>query len=502
MPDSKNVTDVQPLADMPSLENITVPVLARNIEALHKLPKLKRLSFSATQQAVLSADEQARLLPQLIAQKQEQGSSNSLDQKALMRRMYLFGINGRWDRPTPDTTAEEFWKLYSTLPWLSRLRDSAIKPNEISRLADSTWYLNFDNKKEFTDLKLLHGMPISVLSCGGTSVTDLSPLRGMPLKELRIFYTKVTDLTPIEGMPIGHLDICGTEINDLSPLNGMPLDYFALGNTEVSDLSPLRGMPLTFLRLRGCASLSDLTPLADVKKLAQLVLPPHFTDFDFLHTLPKLERLSFDETQSGVYPPDKTTDEFFKEYDPKDWRSALRKSGFEAEWMRQKDDRTWDVGLDRQGVKDLTFLHGAPIGILSLGGNDIDDLAPLRGMPLKQLVLWGAKVTDLSPLKGMQIELLWLDGTPVSDLSPLRGMPLTVLKLRSCAKVIDLSPIADAKGLTQLILPPNAKDIVFLRKFPKLQFLSYEEDQTSFRPDKTAEEFWAEYDRAKSAAAP
>jgi serine/threonine protein kinase/tetratricopeptide (TPR) repeat protein len=473
-----NITDVQPLADMPSLENITVPVLARNIEALHKLPRLMRLSFSA-KQAVLP-----------------------FAQTALLRGMSVFGINWRWNSRTPDTTADEFWKEYSNLSWLSRLRDSAIKPNEIRRKVDGTWFLNFEYKKEFTDLNLLHGMPVSELLIGETSVTDLTPLRGMPLKHLRLWSTRVGDLTPLMGMPIASLDICRTKIHDLSPLKGMPLDYLALDATEVTDLSPLRGMPLTFLRLKDCRSLTDLSPLTDVKKLAQLVLPPHFIEFDLLHKMPKLKRVSFDEAQGGLYPPDKTTDEFWKEYDPHDWRFALRKSGLKAEWMREAADGTWDVGLDRKGIKDLAFLHGAPISVLSLGGNDITDLTPLKGMPLKQLILWDTRVTDMSPLKGMQLELLWLDGTEVKDLSPLCGMPLTKLKLHGCANVTDLSPIAGAKELIHLILPPNAKDIEFLRSFPKLQRLSFDEDQNNYSPDKTAAEFWKEYDRAKGAGAP
>jgi Leucine-rich repeat (LRR) protein len=442
---------------------------------------LKRLSF-------FSSDEQVRQYYQFVYQ------------NASMRRTQLFGVDGRFSAPTPATTAEEFWKEYSTLSWLSRLRDSAIKPSEISRQADGTWNLDFRNNTGFTDLTLLHGAPISALNLGGTAVADLSPLRGMPLKQLWLHNTKVADLTPIEGMPIVRLDIGWTRVSNLSPLKGMPIDYFALDGTEVSDLSPLRGMPLTFLRLMDCDSLTDLSPLADVKTLSQLVLPRSSTDFDFLHTLPKLQRLSFKETLSGDYPPDKTADEFWKEYNPNDWQSALRKSGFKTQWMRQAPDGTWDVSLDRSGIKDLTFLDGAPISVLSLGGNDITDLAPLRGMPLKQLALWNTEVTDLSPLKGMQLELLCLDGTEVKDLSPLRGMPLTMLKLHACPNMIDLSPIGDAKELTQLILPPNAKDIEFLRKFPNLQRLSYEEDQNSFRPDKTAAEFWKEYDRAKSAA--
>src|SRR5262249_17154102 len=88
----KNVTDVRALEDMQRLENITVPALARNIEALHKLPKLKRLSFSATQGA-LSADRQnavlfnERLYSSVLSAQQH---DPSLDQNAFMRRMQLF----------------------------------------------------------------------------------------------------------------------------------------------------------------------------------------------------------------------------------------------------------------------------------------------------------------------------------------------------------------------------------------------------------------------------
>src|SRR5208282_6508851 len=117
---------------------------------------------------------------------------------------------------------------------------------------------------------------------------------------------------------------------------------------------------LTSLRLMGCANLTNISPLADIKTLTQLSLPPHVGDLVFLHTLPKLGRLSFNETQSGDYPPDKTTDEFWSEY-KNDWQSALRKSGFKTEWVRQAADGTWDVGLDRSGITDLTILRGAPI---------------------------------------------------------------------------------------------------------------------------------------------
>jgi tetratricopeptide (TPR) repeat protein len=495
----RDVTDVQALADMPSLENVTVPVLARNIEALHKLPKLKRLSFSAF---VTQVGPTVDVPTVPVAQQQKLWSSNSLDQAATLRRQFFFDINGRVARPTPETTAEEFWKLYSTLSWLSRLRDSAIKPNEISRLADGTWYLNFDHKKEFNDLELLRGTPISELYCGGTSVSDLSPLRGMPLKILVMWGTRVTDLTPIKGMPITLLDCSWTHaIDDLSPLKGMPLVFLSVDSTAVSDLTPLRGMPLTVLRLNSCANLTDLSPLADAKRLRQLTLPPKFTDFEFLHTFPKLERLSFDEDVDRLIP-DKTADQFWAGIKEEPWVNALRITGLKPKESKKLDDGTWELDLGNSAIRDLTPLKRAPISRLSLGHTAVTDLAPLRGMKLKRLALNETEVTDLEPLRGMLIEELFLSNTKVVDLSPLRGMPLRTLNLRSCTKITDISTLADCRSLRALILPPHAKDIKFLRSFPQLEQLSYKGVFAGGAGFQTPKDFWAEYDHNHPSVAP
>ena len=62
-------------------------------------------------------------------------------------------------------------------------------------------------------------------------------------------------------------------------------------------------------------------------------------------------------------------------------------------------------------------------------------------------------------------------------------------------KITDLSPLAEAKTLTNLTLPPNAKDIEFLRTFPKLERISFEDDPLNYyRPKQTAVEFWQAYD--------
>src|SRR5215472_503379 len=97
----------------------------------------------------------------------------------------------------------------------------------------------------------------------------------------------------------------------------------------------------------------------------------------------------------------------------------------------------------------------------------------------------------------MPLHLLHLSGTKVSDISVARGMPLSILRLHNCSEIADISPLADCKGLQDVTLPPNAKNIEFLRDLPSIKRLSFVEDPSNYEPDKTAVEFWQEYDARK-----
>jgi len=97
----------------------------------------------------------------------------------------------------------------------------------------------------------------------------------------------------------------------------MPLVSLVLRGTRVTDLSALRGMPLTSLLLLGSRELTDLSPLEDCKALTTLTLPPNAKNIEFLRTLPKLERISFQETSNNYSLPKQGTAEFWKEYDAK-----------------------------------------------------------------------------------------------------------------------------------------------------------------------------------------
>ena len=323
----------------------------------------------------------------------------------------------------------------------------------------------------------------------------------------------------------------------------------------MKDLSALRGMPLTKLWLDDCTDLTDLSPLAEAKELIELTLPPNAKNFEFLRALPKLQRLRFMEKTS------KPVAEFWKEYDARSWMQPLRDSGVTIKSSKQLPDGTWELDLtdakdfsdltllkgapitslvlsktavtdlsplrgmalktltlvetkvadlsplqgmpletlggDRTKVSDLAALKGMPIKSLRLGWTGVTNLEPLRGMPLQTLYLWGNRIKDLSPLRGMPLEDLWL-GFDAGDLSVLRGMPLKKLKLHDCPAQTDFSPLAESKELTSLTLPAGAGNLEFLRAFPKLERIGYKEDwKNDGRPDKSAAEFWQEYDAAK-----
>ncbi|WP_425614261.1 protein kinase [Anatilimnocola sp. NA78] len=478
-----NASDVAPLAKIASLELLTLPPKALNFDVLQSHPKLTRIG-------------------------------------------YEFG-----GVLTPKTTRAEFWQLYGPDSWLGRLRKSGMMIHALQWNFGENWHIDVSNQP-LTDLSILKDAPLISLGIDGTAVTDLSPLRGFKLKhlyarntplkdlspladmpletlwlsgsqvddlsslrELRLknLYlnkTQVSDLSPLSGMPLQFLEIGYTAVTDLTPLQGLPLVDLGLNGTKITDLSPLTGSPLTRLRLNGCQSVTDVSPLQQIKGLVNLTLPPKARDFEFLRTRPNLARIAFAEDPATGFKPITTAAEFWKEYDSQGWLRGLREQGF-LRSSKQLPDGTWQLNFDSSQLVDLTPLTDQPISELSLGATPVTDLTPLRGLPLKSLDLKNSKVTDLAPLKELKLEALSLRGTKVTDLSPLRGLPLKTLWLSNCKELTELSPLANCQELTAITLPPKAKDLDFLRKLPKLERLSFREDtKAGNRPTQTAAEFW------------
>lgn len=57
-----------------------------------------------------------------------------------------------------------------------------------------------------------------------------------------------------------------------------------------------------------------------------------------------------------------------------------------------------------------------------------------------------------------------------------------------------VDPLAEARPLEVITLPPNARDIEFFRRITTIRHISYTEESNTYLPDKTADKFSREYD--------
>ena len=276
-------------------------------------------------------------------------------------------------------------------------------------------------------------------------------------------------------------------------------ELMSFDNTRSIGFSP-DGQDIAQIKSDGTLCLAQLPTLQDIdnpqpETLAQLAeaanspageFGPVMMGSDEMHASTNLTLIGFKD-RDKIAAPDWTS------YEP-DWLKALKKSGFKFTSSQQIDYGTWIVNLNGQPISDLSVLRGAPIMQLRLQHTAVSDLTPLRGMPLQLLEIAGTRVTDLSALQGLPLTELDLSGTRVSDLSPLRGMPLTNLRLAACKGVKNLQPLAEMMSLQSLELPPNAANIEVLRGLTNLTRIGFKYESVLKAPDKTAAEFWKEYD--------
>jgi Leucine-rich repeat (LRR) protein len=313
------------------------------------------------------------------------------------------------------------------------------------------------------------------LDLSGQPIADLTPLHGAQIGNLLLNRTGVSDLAPLHGMPLIELQFIGTKVTDLAPLRGMPLQRLDITASAVTDISPLRDLPLTFMKMNGCKNITDLSPLAGMASLQMLILPSAATNIEVLRGLTNLTRIGFNWNRAAG-GPDQTAAEFWADYD-----------------KNQSQSKDLPAVLSRMGVKiNSKTINGQE---LNLDDQPVADLSPMRSMALTKLQLENTKVTDLTPLQGMPLQSLSITGTQVADISPLRGMPLKTLRMTNCKNITDLSPLAGMMTLQTVILPPNATNVDVLRGLTKLTRIGFKYDPAVKGPNKTAAQFWADYDK-------
>ncbi len=412
----------------------------------------------------------------------------------------------------------------------------------LTKGSDGAYMLQIENQR--TDLSILKGTPITELWLRGCSVTNLTPIQGLHLRVLNLYNNPVADLAPLRGMQIEELILRETAVSDLSPLVGMPLKKLILdGCINVTNVSSLAEIPTLEnvtvpIKARNIAILQKLPKLEGLAFATKgISYAPTTTSEEFWKLWPGLSwsaalndagmTYSAIKDSIGMWAVTVSTTNF---NDCSIFKGApIHKLNF---WGAKVTNlhpleglALSQLGIGRTPVTDLAVLRDPALSInmrsLSLYDTPITDFSPvsactnleifnasksafsdlsvLRGNKLRSVLLTDTKVTNVSHLRGMPITFLHLAGTKVADLSALRGMPLQSLRLHDCSEITDLSPLADASSLQRLTLPPNAKNFEFLRSLRRIEKISFEESPTTSLPDKTAAEFWKEYDAAKKA---
>jgi serine/threonine protein kinase len=143
-------------------------------------------------------------------------------------------------------------------------------------------------------LEVLNGMRLTSLSLWGCqNVKDLTPLAGMPLTDLNLRSTSVRDLTPMANMKLTSLILCDCQqLENCEALKDMPLEGLVLdGCQHLRDLEFVRGMKkLQGLRIGGCNQINDLAPLAGLG-LRGIGLTPHFIKKESMEILWNMKSL-------------------------------------------------------------------------------------------------------------------------------------------------------------------------------------------------------------------
>jgi len=369
----------------------------------------------------------------------------------------------------------------------------------------SLTYLDLDGT-QIADLSILRELPLEELYIGGTKVSDLSPLRGMKLKTLELFGCRlVSDLSPLVGMPLTEFyarDLAnGT---DFSPLKSLPLEKCVIAEPSVTDLSFLANTPLKELGLHNCKNLRGLKWLNELKSLERLVLPGSYRNLpaDDLQAIaalrnhPRLAFLQSTEASAGGYEAwrlfqvTQSKEIFWRDWDREQtFLTAIRTAGFTFSLTKLPDD-TYSLRIEKQPLRDLSFLKGVPISGLWIGGTVVTDLSPIADLPLRSLGFWSTAVTDISPLRKMRLEELSLGTGAVADLSPLADMPLQKLYMHQCKAVGDLSPILKLQTLQSLTVPVTARNIESLRSLKNLKLLGFRGDSHIMANSTPVELFW------------
>ena len=200
----------------------------------------------------------------------------------------------------------------------------------------------------------------------------------------------------------------GTKEPDDDELHGLVRqDSITIDNKPLLDLAPMSRFARADYLCFETAAISNLSPLAQLPRLRDLIVRDNKLDLVTLAPAEKLEELYLERCSlSSLIGLERCR--------------ALRK-------LQAEDNHVDDL----RPLADLAELR-----VINLEGNRVSDLAPLAKLTkLHTLSLGLTRITDLAPLAKMKkLEKLSIKRTNVTDVSPLKGLEkLKFLYVEGCA---------------------------------------------------------------------
>ncbi|MEN6564554.1 MAG: hypothetical protein ABFD11_13615 [Christensenella sp.] len=319
------------------------------------------------------------------------------------------------------------------------------------------------------------------------------------------YYDNDVDISVLAGMTkMLNLQLKGIRVTDISAVGNMPelLDFMVIGNSRLTDISPLANCKkLSSLIADGCGII-DVSPLENLTELTRLILTNNMiSDVTPLKGLSKLSILTLAGNPIKDFLSLGGNYKFFQECDftleggpqPIVFHDAVLEQKVRAALNKPEGDITladtegvtelwigneWREEIpDDQQIRDITDLKYFPNLVkLSLSNHNVARLDVLRVMPnLQDIYLENNDIRDLRPLLACK-SLYWLNlnGCQCTnvDLAPLAQMTqLLSLNISTSPNITDISVVANLINLQALYLQNMMVDLTPIAGLANLKTL-------------------------------
>ena len=318
--------------------------------------------------------------------------------------------------------------------WRERLAGLPVSPERplaarLERRADGLLSLDLSGTG-ISNLSALEGLPLGALNLRQCGeVRDLRPLRSLPLRELSLFDTAVTDLSPLADLRKLETLTVPAGTTSVESLRGLPLTRLIMQMTRCPDLSPLAGMPLTDFDATGSSTI-DFSPLAGAPLDRCAVNDTPVRELGFLRGMPVRTLMLLSCPDARDFAVLSTLPKLELLILPKTFRMLAAKDAAAIDALRGHPS----LRQISDDVPPGTSLDAIPSAQSFWAGRDLEE-------KLFDALRAGGHSWRFRP-ENDRTWFLAIDSPAFADLSILRGFPISNLVIQNTA-VTDLNPLAD-----------------------------------------------------------